>query len=236
MHTRRSRAALQVRKPFHTWPPTRRRCRGSEAYASARAAATNEHGTEHGTWASGASATMARGSRLAALGMEAGRVRGFSDLRNASKMRPARIAMGTMMLSIISTTRGFVTAGASAGLMASASRLQLRGGAGAGARSMTSALRSPIGTIAESTGLPHCRRPFAPQAPRRVTACLLRSPENPALIKVLSYDYVPDILEKRGPHRGKRQLPRNCVQSFACYIARSIRYFDTPKSVVRVLE
>jgi len=144
--------------------------------------------------------------------------------------------MGTMMLSIISTTRGFVTAGASAGLMASASRLQLRGGAGAGARSMTSALRSPIGTIAESTGLPHCRRPFAPQAPRRVTACLLRSPENPALIKVLSYDYVPDILEKRGPHRGKRQLPRNCVQSFACYIARSIRYFNTPKSVVRVLE
>jgi hypothetical protein len=65
----------------------RRRCRGSEAYASARAAATNEHGTEHGTWASGASATMARGSRLAALGMEAGRVRGFSDLRNASPLR-----------------------------------------------------------------------------------------------------------------------------------------------------
>jgi len=27
------------------------------------------------------------------------------------------------------------------------------------------------------------------------------SPENPALIKVLTYDYVPDILEKRGPYR-----------------------------------
>ena len=26
------------------------------------------------------------------------------------------------------------------------------------------------------------------------------SPENPALIKVLTYDYVPEILEKRGPY------------------------------------
>ena len=30
---------------------------------------------------------------------------------------------------------------------------------------------------------------------------LAHSPENPTLIKVLTYDYVPDILEKRGPHR-----------------------------------
>ena len=35
---------------------------------------------------------------------------------------------------------------------------------------------------------------------RAISAGLL-SPENPALIKVLTYDYVPDILDKRGPYR-----------------------------------
>ena len=35
---------------------------------------------------------------------------------------------------------------------------------------------------------------------RAMSAGLL-SPENPALIKVLTYDYVPDILDKRGPYR-----------------------------------
>ena len=34
---------------------------------------------------------------------------------------------------------------------------------------------------------------------RSMSAAL--SPDNPALIKVLTYDYVPDILDKRGPHR-----------------------------------
>ena len=57
---------------------------------------------------------------------------------------------------------------------------------------------------------------------------IIISPENPALIKLLSYDYVPNILEKRVPHRASH-IGGVCWNCDVLYFSR-FHLFDVKRS------